>query len=422
MVTRFCPNCGSDIADTDMFCANCGTPIDQAPNNADQPTTLLNARQQPPATVPAPAGQNQSTQSPSGARHRRMAVIIIAVVVVVVLAVCGALLVGYHARKLSADCASAVSELQSANRGVSKAERQARQASKLKASDLADSTVLDDFKAVLKNAPADVTIPSCAMSLSFGRLKADIAKVRNQADQQRAYSRKLTDAARKVLDSQNAAKLTDARDRLMSARDKAKDLLASSKNMIDHATMTSLRKAVNTADDMLSSGSGVNISDMSDALDAVNKAMKAVNDALPPSVGGLRTYRNARFGYSVAVPDSYRWGKESADGAGRSFTDTSGKITISVSGENNTSGATPESLQNAMAAGHSDITYQTHGPNFAVVSYYENGQGVYIKKFVNAGTIATLHLQWPAELTDSTGGPLTEQTEDSFRPGNDTAS
>ena len=75
-----------------------------------------------------------------------------------------------------------------------------------------------------------------------------------------------------------------------------------------------------------------------------------------------------------------------------------------------------------MAAGHSDITYQTHGVNFAVVSYYENGKGIYIKKFVTAGTIATLHLQWPADLTDSVGGPLAEQTEDSCRPGNDTAS
>ena len=426
MTMRFCPNCGSGVSGGDMFCANCGTPVEapmaRTPHEADQPAALPDARRQPPAAASAPTDRIQTPQVPSGARHRHVLIAVIAVVAVIALIVCGVLVVGHHARRLSADCRGAVSELTSADTDVSDAERQARRASKLKAGDLADSTTLDDLHTVLKSAPGDAAMPSCAMSLAFGRLKDDAAKARDQAGHRRAYARKLADAARKVLDSQDAAKLADARSKLKSARDEAQRLLSSAKNVAGDGAEASLRKAIDAADDMLSSDGGISIRDMSGALDALDDAMDAVDDVLPPSVGGLRTYRNARFGYSVAVPDSYTWGRESDDGDGRSFTDASGRITITVFGENNTSGATPESLQSDMAAGHGDITYQTHGANFAVVSYYEDGQGVYVKKFVNAGTIATLRLQWPAELTDSVGGPLTEQVEDSFRPGNDTAS
>ncbi|MEM0529237.1 zinc ribbon domain-containing protein [Zongyangia sp. HA2173] len=48
----YCPNCGSNAAETDVFCANCGTPLDQASNSSPESTvtssTYVNAPGNPP--------------------------------------------------------------------------------------------------------------------------------------------------------------------------------------------------------------------------------------------------------------------------------------------------------------------------------------------------------------------------------------
>ncbi|MBM6699300.1 zinc ribbon domain-containing protein [Bifidobacterium pullorum subsp. saeculare] len=387
---RFCPNCGAPQQDEGRFCAVCGQrllpdetqPAVTAPATVAAATPAMAWQEEtvtpPSIPVAAPAAEpHWQAQSPQAAtaqtkgRSRGMVAAIVAAAMIAV-AVCAYAVgaaIGAHRYSVASDQAEA--EIAALERVVSQAQSTREEAERILS---ADDQSLVRLGTELNEARAILTSPDRPNVLFIWQTFRAADQATKRAESARTAKTTLSKTARSV-------------EKTVAAEQHAAESL-----------------------------------DADDSADARGKLESAHDQALPPSVDGLRTYRNARFGYSVAIPDSYKWGKESDDGASRSFTDTSGRITVSVSGENNTSGATPESLQSAMAAGHSDITYQTHGENFAVVSYYENGKGIYIKKFVNAGTIATLHLQWPADLTDSVGGPLTEQTEDSFRPGNSTAS
>lgn len=110
-------------------------------------------------------------------------------------------------------------------------------------------------------------------------------------------------------------------------------------------------------------------------------------------------YLNARFGYTVTVPDGFTWQRESDNGDGRQFTNDGLGMIITVSGTSNALNETLDSAFDSATAGHPVSYQQKLGTEFTA-TWEENGTITYIRELYSADTLRTLRFDYPASHRD----------------------
>lgn len=110
-------------------------------------------------------------------------------------------------------------------------------------------------------------------------------------------------------------------------------------------------------------------------------------------------YLNARFGYTVTVPDGFTWQQESDNGDGRQFTNDGLGMIITVSGISNATNATLDDEFATATAGHLVSYQQKLGTEFTA-TWEENGTITYIRELYSADTLRTLRFDYPASHRD----------------------
>lgn len=128
-----------------------------------------------------------------------------------------------------------------------------------------------------------------------------------------------------------------------------------------------------------------------------------------------RTYRNARFGYSVLYPANLVSPRpESANGDGRVFKSSDGKTTLTVWGEHN---AFDRSLRAQMNTAKSDwakdrgrITYSKMGRGFYVLSGLTGRQIFYEKTIATSKGFASMLWQYPKNQKSRFDAAVTRTT------------
>jgi hypothetical protein len=127
--------------------------------------------------------------------------------------------------------------------------------------------------------------------------------------------------------------------------------------------------------------------------------------ALPVAQAGFRPYLNARFGYRIDYPADFIPQGESDNGDGQVFLGQDG-AELRVWGGYNIFQETPASaLQEELRRSRENqrqVTYQTVGRDFFVVSGYEDfGQQIfYLKKIVRPSLQAGFEFVYPANRRD----------------------
>lgn len=110
-------------------------------------------------------------------------------------------------------------------------------------------------------------------------------------------------------------------------------------------------------------------------------------------------YLNARFGYTVTVPDGFTWQQESDNGDGRQFTNDGLGMIITVSGTSNALNETLDSAFDSATAGH-PVSYQQKLSTEFTATWEENGTITYIRELYSADTLRTLRFDYPASHRD----------------------
>ena len=109
------------------------------------------------------------------------------------------------------------------------------------------------------------------------------------------------------------------------------------------------------------------------------------------------SYRNDRFGFSVAVPAPFGMDPAPDNDDGRRFFDREG-CSITVYGSHNVLDATVASeMEDRKSFSFDSVTYERKGKDWFVLSGFKDDDIVYSKVFVG-DTLITLHISYPADL------------------------
>ncbi len=130
-----------------------------------------------------------------------------------------------------------------------------------------------------------------------------------------------------------------------------------------------------------------------------------------------KTYRNARFAYSINYPSSLLIPQgESTNGDGQKFASKDGRAELIVYGSNN---ALDQTLQQAFdeakgASGNRVVTYQTMKHDWFVVSGTEGGKIFYQKTYLRGGVFKTMRIEYDEQLK-TTYDAITTRVSLSFK-------
>lgn len=134
-------------------------------------------------------------------------------------------------------------------------------------------------------------------------------------------------------------------------------------------------------------------------------------------ISGYTLYTNARFGYSVAYPETFTI-QEVNNGSGINLeSDTAnGTIMINLWGSNNIDGSTAKSALNKMKSDIGIEGYSASGDDWFVYSYEVDGTVVYVKEYVGSGSIAAMSITYPKSAS-AMGDEMCEIMEPTLEPG-----
>ena len=117
-----------------------------------------------------------------------------------------------------------------------------------------------------------------------------------------------------------------------------------------------------------------------------------------------KTYRNARFAYSINYPSSLLVPQgESTNGDGQKFASKDRRAELIVYGSNN---ALDQTLQQAFdeakaPSGDRIVSYQTMKQDWFVVSGTEGGKIFYQKTYLRAGVFKTMRIEYDEQLKNT---------------------
>lgn len=135
---------------------------------------------------------------------------------------------------------------------------------------------------------------------------------------------------------------------------------------------------------------------------------------------GYKTYRNARFGYSVEYPSKILVPQgEATNGDGQKFVSSDGRAEMIVYGSNNAleqtlAQAYDEARSPAGASQSRIVTYQVMKPDWFVVSGKDSGKIFYQKTIFRGGVFKTMRIEYD-ENRKVEFDPITTRVSLSFK-------
>lgn len=141
----------------------------------------------------------------------------------------------------------------------------------------------------------------------------------------------------------------------------------------------------------------------------------------PTTVGGYQTYRNAKFGFSVQIPRSFKSAGGSVDGDGASYTNADHSEHVTAYGQNNIAHKSATGLLNGLIATQkragSEVTYSAASGNiYSCSGYNAAGQIFYIHGVI--GPRYQYELDWLYPKSDKRAlDPAVQRSVDTFKPG-----
>lgn len=126
------------------------------------------------------------------------------------------------------------------------------------------------------------------------------------------------------------------------------------------------------------------------------------------------SYVNGRFGWSVTVPADFGMDPAPDNDDGRRFFDREG-CSVLAWGEHNVLEGTVDSEMEAGLQNFDSVTYRKKGDGWFVLSGHKDGNIVYVNRYVGAGALNTLRIEYPAGLREEYDALVTEVVR-SFKP------
>lgn len=134
-------------------------------------------------------------------------------------------------------------------------------------------------------------------------------------------------------------------------------------------------------------------------------------------------YTNARYGYSIDIPEGFTQTDDAANGAGATFKDSNSNFTISLGASNNALFRSVDTILANISSEH-ELAYEATGDDWLVISYIRDDEIVYTKEYVGGqtdsgqgcGSINVATFVYPTSERDA-GDALVEALVSTFSPG-----
>ena len=126
------------------------------------------------------------------------------------------------------------------------------------------------------------------------------------------------------------------------------------------------------------------------------------------------SYANDRFGYSIDYPDSFIKKTTSDNGDGIILTSEDGNAELTVLGYNNALGDTAAAFLKNVTEAHSDNLIKTTQDNWAVISWTDGDNVIYLRGVIGTGSINIFLLKYPKTQEDIYT-PIITYLETSFK-------
>jgi len=136
----------------------------------------------------------------------------------------------------------------------------------------------------------------------------------------------------------------------------------------------------------------------------------------PAAAKSYAHYVNARYGFSVQYPRSFRAEPPPVNGDGQAFDDGQGFKMI-ASASNNIDDTNLAAAMQKQMEGFGEVTYKARGKNWFVLSGYNGSKILYEKTYIGKGSIHGLYLEYPATAKTKYDDIVTRIAR-SFKPGN----
>ncbi|WP_428860922.1 tyrosine protein phosphatase [Bifidobacterium dentium] len=271
-----------------------------------------------PTEVPSEAGHASNTDAmpqitedtsirdvaiTAESRSRKRRIILIAsAAVVLTLAATGGTVFWHHTQTVArqnafSSCKKSASRYAKVKKQYDSAIQSANLLTTIPTSELADASTVDMLKSELSSTYDFIPTTQCVVSLSTANLTQAAEQNNKNASAMEKSLKSLTkasDAVTKAHDAQTTSIVSAARQSLQTTIEQATKLLESSKgNVADEQTRTDLQKTVDDANALLQNDDAT-IEQLTEAREAMGKAMQAVTDSVAQYNADNQVYEKPR--------------------------------------------------------------------------------------------------------------------------------
>lgn len=174
-------------------------------------------------------------------------------------------------------------------------------------------------------------------------------------------------------------------------------------------------------DVMSSSASSFITPDDEDAQDVIGEVVDGAPDdgssaAVVEEPPSLEIYKNERFGFEVTVPQGFVVGSELPEGAGVTITNSTLRMTVTVSGSNNVDAATADTVMATLWNGSEDSIARAEG-NRVIIYQYDDEYEYFYWVNVGSGSIDQMEIRYPLQDDNRDELDAAQQLMQGFIPG-----
>ena len=152
-----------------------------------------------------------------------------------------------------------------------------------------------------------------------------------------------------------------------------------------------ISQATNSASDSASSASQQDADQPEAASEPTDSASSSASAASEPQV-----YTNALFGYQVDIPEGFVLGSEVDNGSGIVLTNSSLRMTVNVTGYNNTDGLDADAILASLWNGGDDSIARAEG-NRVIIYQYDGEYEYFYWVNIGPGSINQMEIRYPLQ-------------------------
>lgn len=152
-----------------------------------------------------------------------------------------------------------------------------------------------------------------------------------------------------------------------------------------------ISQATNSASDSASSASQQDADQPEATSEPTDSASSSASAASEPQV-----YTNALFGYQVDIPEGFVLGSEVDNGSGIVLTNSSLRMTVNVTGYNNTDGLDADAILASLWNGSDDSIARAEG-NRVIIYQYDGEYEYFYWVNIGPGSINQMEIRYPLQ-------------------------